>query len=127
MPNVANACPYTGSPSPPTMTPIARLRSLLKGLPDALPIEPEGTKFPLQLDGELIAEEGWYVALNQALHATFGHRSQGIQIRERGPGLLSIATAMEQTIMNDANSRELVELWAKDIAEAAMTAGATLV
>lgn len=80
--NVADACPYTGSPLPPTMTPIAHLRSLLKGLPEALPIEPEGTRFLLQLDGELITEEGWYVALNQALHATFGHHSQGIQIRE---------------------------------------------
>ncbi|KAG8941617.1 hypothetical protein FRC04_004137 [Tulasnella sp. 424] len=124
---MADACPYMGSPLPPTMMPIARLQSLLKGLPEALPIEPEGTRFPLQLDGELITEEGWYVALNQALHATFGHHSQGIQIRERGPALLSITTAMEQTIINDANSRELVELWAKDIAEAAMTAGVTLV
>ncbi|KAG8919409.1 hypothetical protein FRC02_001685, partial [Tulasnella sp. 418] len=109
-----------------------RLEQLLRSLPKSLPESLSTSNLPVQMDYDLASEEGYYAALNSALHASFGHRAEGIVIYERGNNILSVIPALEATI--DAINRQvspydngagiMVQSWITSLADAAIDAGA---
>ncbi|KAF8573508.1 hypothetical protein K439DRAFT_1625031 [Ramaria rubella] len=105
-----------------------KLQQLFNALSETLPLALPNFQLP-QLDFAFWKEEGAWPALNKALHASFGDKSVGITITERGPRLTQTMALIcwclqELGKTGDEASAELVNLWITALATAAEAAGA---
>ncbi|HEV7736034.1 MAG TPA: hypothetical protein VGO47_01505 [Chlamydiales bacterium] len=107
------------------------LCKLFEALPQSLPESPPASRLPPCADPEFAAEEGVWPAYNKAMHAAFGDKDKGLQINERGPGLMQTLKLSEWCLdelerTKNTNEIGLVGLWIDALqvaAKAAVTGG----
>jgi hypothetical protein len=85
---------------------------------------------PPSLDLNFATEEGAWPAYNKAMHAAFGDKAHGIEIKERGPALLHTIVVTKWCLeeldkQGRKNEVELVALWIDALQLASRKAGAT--
>ena len=99
-----------------------RLRIYLHHLPDCLPFKPMAESnygfhsfSTEQEDEEDIGLEG---AINRQLEIRLGHRNNGLVLKERGPGLVSIVLVLEN-YLNQLPTSVILQKWVDDLISAA--------
>jgi hypothetical protein len=118
-------------PSPYYEVECAILNKIFDTLPSTLPESPPGSKLPPILDSEFLKDEGSYAAFNKAMHASYGDKTNGIRIVERGSGLTMTVQLVKWCLIqlekeSAEATAELVGLWIIALITAAEAAGGTL-
>lgn len=98
------------------------LRVLVSKLPPSLP---EALGPNISLDGDLLAEEGYWYALNNCLEASWGYKHHGFAITSRGMKLDSTVALFDMTLPHlSVTDIPLVELWIDTFIDVVKQAGA---
>ncbi|KIJ25944.1 hypothetical protein M422DRAFT_273033 [Sphaerobolus stellatus SS14] len=99
------------------------LVDLFKALPPSIPEQPSELTIPPVIDLNFYASEGVWAAFNKAMHAAFGDKLKGLQIREHRKGLEDTLKVIHWCLKalereKNWNSVELVGLWLSALIEA---------
>ena len=105
------------------------LAGLFNALPSDLPSNPTSSSLPPHINAILAKQNGPWEAFNKAMHATFGDKSNGLKIHERGVALTETITVIRWVLaelegLGDVGSASLVKLWIDALMDAAKAAGA---
>jgi hypothetical protein len=127
------AKPSTG-PSQALIARIEHLDSLLKHLPQSLPIDPSVSKYHLNLDEDILADGGPLAAASRCLELCFetwqmARTGDGnIHFRERGSRLKALIVFMKTTVkkMTEADRAVFKDAWLERLIRAAVANGAKI-
>lgn len=104
-------------------TKLRNLRDALKALPLSLP-QPKNSSYSFLLDAEDLDDIGYEGALNRALENSLGLRANGLKLRERGPGIISLVPVFEEAFSKCPGSA-ILEKWVDDLVDVARSASTT--
>ena len=127
--------PLRNGPLSQLMAQLNHLQSLLKNLPDTLPLNPTPSHYGFGLNSKSIAEEGvWYafnhnMEVNFETHKMWGDKSGSLVLREQGECWMQLVQTMKDTIKmltKDDEHNFLCEIWLEWLIRTAEAHGAKI-